>query len=52
MAKRTLTERCWAKIQRTEAGCWEWTGSRRNGYGAVSVCAGTGRVLTHATSNR
>ncbi len=26
----------WARTRRTAAGCWEWAGQRRKGYGRVS----------------
>jgi hypothetical protein len=42
-AQRTFdTQRFWAKTQRTESGCWVWTGGRRpDGYGSQSVCGHT-----------
>jgi hypothetical protein len=31
---RCIEDRFWAKVDKTEA-CWEWTGAKRNGYGAI-----------------
>jgi hypothetical protein len=37
MTKPTLSERFWARVQKSD-GCWEWTGSKRHfGYGGISV---------------
>ncbi len=48
---RPAIDRMLARVLRVEDGCWEWTGSRRNGYGQI----GSGRrrgesVYTHRLS--
>jgi hypothetical protein len=46
-------ERFWAKVNRSDAGCWEWAGSRtKDGYGRLAVKAdGTWAVrLAHRFS--
>lgn len=31
-----LPERFWSKVRLAESGCWEWAGSKVNGYGGIS----------------
>lgn len=35
--RRTVEIRFWAKVRRDGDGCWEWFGSRRDGYGLFWV---------------
>lgn len=37
VSTQTLESRLWARVDKTEDGCWEWTGARKEGgYGVVS----------------
>lgn len=46
---RPLVERFWERVDKTEAGCWLWTGPLRpDGYGAIGAGGRGGRTLrTH-----
>lgn len=44
----TVPQRFWAKVSKTDGGCWEWTGSTRGGYGALGT--GSGVRDTHRIS--
>jgi len=33
----TLHTRLMSKVEPSPTGCWEWTGAKRNGYGAIQV---------------
>ncbi len=33
MARPSVLERFWSKVQLAKSGCWEWTGGLCNGYG-------------------
>ena len=35
-----IVARFWKKVAGDGAECWEWTASRRNGYGQFGICAG------------
>lgn len=35
--KRTLDQRFWARVKKLDDGCWEWQGSKTNGYGSFCV---------------
>jgi hypothetical protein len=37
---RPLEERFWAKVQKTEGGCWEWAGVLSSGYGQFNSATG------------
>jgi len=39
MAKRTVEERFWEKVEKTGT-CWNWTAGKMNGYGRFAVSAG------------
>ena len=42
----SLEERFWLKVQKTDDGCWLWTGQiERNGYGRISAGGAQGRML-------
>lgn len=46
---KTLEDRFWAKVQKSD-GCWLWTGSKyQNGYGRIRVGKGK-RALAHRVS--
>ena len=47
---KTPEERFWLYANRAERGCWEWTGTRSNGYGFMWIAAGKPRVLAHRFS--
>lgn len=37
-ARAPLEERFWAKVQKVEGGCWEWTGAlTARGYGVIAL---------------
>lgn len=43
----TLADRFWAKVEKADdAGCWEWTGTKPNGYGYIKF-EGRDRQATH-----
>lgn len=43
MARKTLTERLWARVEKTDT-CWEWTGYRTpKGYGLLSATSPDGK---------
>lgn len=44
-AIRPVEVRLWAKVQKGD-GCWEWTGSRRNGYGRIGIRDPKPRLLS------
>lgn len=47
---KTLAERFWAKVKKTN-GCWEWTAARnRAGYGVIDRGRGGGSALAHRVS--
>jgi hypothetical protein len=42
---RDLASRFWARVQKSEEGCWEWTGTiEKNGYGSIYVGGKTERA--------
>ena len=46
----TLSERFFAKVEKTET-CWNWTGSKnRTGYGNIHPATGGGSKLSHRVS--
>jgi hypothetical protein len=47
MAERSLSDRFWQKVQKTD-GCWLWTASTVNGYGQIGVFSrGHDPMLAH-----
>jgi HNH endonuclease len=47
MAKATVAERFWAKVEKTD-GCWLWNGARYyNGYGAFGLSRQKKGALAH-----
>lgn len=47
---RSLAGRFWAKVdtsERNEKGCWLWTASTRNGYGAFRISSDAGMAAAH-----
>jgi len=45
-SRKTLEERFWAKVRRSEHGCWIWTGSQNSrGYGLISSGGTNSRTL-------
>lgn len=37
-ARGSLEARFWAKVRKTEGGCWEWTGAQNgSGYGVIGL---------------
>lgn len=48
---RKTIERFWAKVNKTEGGCWEWTGAKaRGGYGTLNSAKAGGCVGAHRFS--
>jgi hypothetical protein len=48
---RPAAERFWLHVCPTDAGCWEWVGSRKpNGYGEFNACGEQGKVYAHRFS--
>jgi len=50
---KPLSERFWAKVQKTDDGCWLWTGyvNKKTGYGSISSGGKQGRhLLAHRVS--
>lgn len=39
MSRRTVTERFWAKVEKTDS-CWLWTAATARGYGRFGVTSG------------
>ena len=39
-----LPKRFWQKVRETDTGCWEWTASTFDGYGAYWINGGTRRA--------
>lgn len=37
----SLEDRFWCKVEKSATGCWNWTGSARNGYGCINTPSGT-----------
>lgn len=47
---RSLADRFWEKVQKTDS-CWIWTGAHMsNGYGSIGSCAKGRRLLAHRVS--
>ncbi len=49
-SKGSLTERFWSFVQKSEDGCWSWTGTKcTKGYGLISV-GHKGQIKAHRLS--
>ena len=40
----SLEDRFWAKVDKADSGCWEWTGFLQNGYGKFQDASGKVRM--------
>lgn len=45
--KGSTVERFWARVEKTEGGCWVWKGIRKYGYGAFVPVEGFHQVAAH-----
>lgn len=43
----TLAERFWAKVEKSDGGCWEWTAAKEKGYGRFGLGYQKGGVPAH-----
>jgi len=51
VTRRTIEERFWRYVQRgTAEECWEWTGTKNNGYGLMRTGEGETKILAHRFS--
>jgi len=48
---RTIEERFWDKVEMIPFhSCWEWTGTKKSGYGVISAWPKEGNIYAHRVS--